>query len=88
VQGWRHGPVAKIENRSPDDLPRFVDAQSRTPTFVEKSQPILSCVLAFTALAKAGDFVVAHQRLDAGWRQIQKLAYERGIDRKALFVSL
>jgi len=45
-------------------------------------------VLAFTAFAITGYFVLTHQRLNAGWRHIQELAHERGIDCKAIFAAI
>ena len=44
-------------------------------------------VLSFAALAKAGDFVPAHEALNAGCWHVQQLAQKRGVNRKAFFVS-
>jgi hypothetical protein len=82
------GSFAEIDNRSPDDPTRLIDTQSCTPALVEEGHPVLSFVLSFAALAKAGDFVPAHEALNAGCWHVKQLAQKRGVNRKAFFVPL
>ena len=87
VQSSWQRPVAKIDDRTPQDLARSIDAQSRAAVSIEEAQAKFALVCINTAFADAGDRMIAHQRGHVGWKHLQELAQNGGIDRDCLIVD-
>jgi hypothetical protein len=87
VQSFWQRPIAKFDNRTPQDLARSIDAQPRAAISIEEAQAKLAFMCIDTTFADAGDRMLAHQRGHVTWKHIQELAQKGGIDQDCLIVD-
>jgi hypothetical protein len=86
LSSWQR-PIAKVDDRTPQDLARSIDAQSRAAISIEEAQAKFAFMCVDTAFADAGDRMLPHERGDVTWKHLQKLAQKGGIDRDCLIVD-
>jgi hypothetical protein len=87
VQSFWQRPIAKVDNRTPQDLARSIDAQSRATVSIEEAQAELAFMCIDTTFADAGDPLLSHERGHVTWKHIQEFAQKGGIDQDRLIVD-
>jgi hypothetical protein len=87
VQIFWQRPIAKVDNRTPQDLARSIDAQSRAAVSIEEAQAKLAFMCIDTTFANTRDRMLSHERRHVTWKHIQELAQKGGIDQDYLIVD-
>jgi hypothetical protein len=79
--------IAKVDNRTPQDMAQCIDAQSRATVSIKEAQAKLAFMCIDTTFADAGDRMLAHERGHVTWKHIQELAQKGGINQDRLIVD-
>ena len=87
VQSFWQRPIAKVDNRTPQDVAQCIDSQSRAAVSIEEAQAKLAFMCIDTTFAGAGDRMLAHERGHVTWKHIQELAQKGGIDQDRLIAD-
>src|ERR1035437_7088533 len=78
VQSLWQRPIAKVDNRTSQDLARCIDAQLRAAVLIEEAQAKLAFMCINTAFADARDRMFSHQCGHVTRKHIQELAEKGG----------
>src|ERR1035437_7627853 len=87
VQSLWQRPIAKVDNRTSQDLARCIDTQLRAAVLIEEAQAKLAFVCVNTTLTDARDRMLSHERGHVTWKHIQEFAEKGGIDQDHLIVD-
>jgi hypothetical protein len=87
VQSFWQRPIAKVDNRTPQDSARSIDAHARAAVSIEEVQAELAFMRIHTTFANARDRMFSHERGHVTWKHIEELAQKGGIDQNHLFVD-
>jgi hypothetical protein len=87
VQSLWQRPIAKVDNRTSQDLAQCIDAQLRAAVLIEEAQAKLAFMCINTAFADARDRMLSHERGHVTRKHIQEFAEKGGIDQDHLIVD-